>query len=81
MQTITLELKNKEDAEIILSIAKRLEGKVLKSENEIKTPKPKLKFAFSHLDRIAKKGNLKKTIPDPVAWQKEIRKDRKLPGR
>ena len=30
---------------------------------------------------LAKRGTLAKAIPDPVAWQKEIRKDRKLPGR
>lgn len=26
-------------------------------------------------------GGLKDVIPDPVAWQREIREDRKLPGR
>ena len=30
---------------------------------------------------IAKRGNLAKAIPDPVKWQKEMRKDRPLPGR
>ena len=30
---------------------------------------------------ISKSGNLKKSIPDPVKWQKQIRKDRKLVGR
>lgn len=32
------------------------------------------------LAQIAARGGIK-TIPDPLAWQREIRKDRPLPGR
>jgi hypothetical protein len=32
------------------------------------------------LERLAALGGIK-SIPDPVAWQREIRKDRPLPGR
>jgi len=32
------------------------------------------------LRKIAELGGIK-SIPDPVAWQREIRKDRPLPGR
>ena len=32
------------------------------------------------LREIAKRGGIR-SIPDPVAWQREIRKDRPLPGR
>ena len=32
------------------------------------------------LREIASRGGIR-SIPDPVAWQREIRKDRKLPGR
>lgn len=33
------------------------------------------------LERIAARGTLAALIPDPVAWQREIRKDRPLLGR
>ena len=32
------------------------------------------------LSEIASRGGIK-SIPDPVAWQREIREDRPLPGR
>ena len=32
------------------------------------------------LERIAARGGIK-SIPDPVAWQREMREDRPLPGR
>jgi len=36
--------------------------------------------AAEALRRLSKQGGFK-SIPDPVAWQKEIRKDRPLAGR
>ena len=33
------------------------------------------------LKELRKLGGLRHVIPDPVAWQREIRKDRPLPGR
>ena len=36
--------------------------------------------AMAALERIAEKGGIR-SIVDPVAWQREIRKDRPLPGR
>ena len=36
--------------------------------------------AMNALRRIALRGGIR-SIPDPVAWQREIRKDRPLPGR
>lgn len=32
------------------------------------------------LDKLAEMGGIK-SIPDPLAWQREIREDRPLPGR
>lgn len=37
--------------------------------------------AVEALKRIAVRGTLAALIPDPVAWQREIRKDRPLLGR
>ncbi len=36
--------------------------------------------AVAALQAIADRGGIK-SIPDPVKWQREIRKDRPLPGR
>ncbi len=42
--------------------------------------KPDSKRAVEALRKIAALGGIK-SIPDPVKWQREIRKDRPLPGR
>jgi len=46
-------------------------------------PPPKLvshnRDAVKFIEEIAARGGL--DIPDPVAWQREVRKDRPLPGR
>ena len=36
--------------------------------------------ALAALQRLAARGGIR-SIPDPVAWQREQRKDRPLPGR
>lgn len=41
---------------------------------------PNGKLAVEILKRIADRGGIP-SIPDPVSWQREIRKDRPLPGR
>jgi hypothetical protein len=41
---------------------------------------PNGKMAVAILRKIAERGGVK-SIPDPVKWQREIRKDRRLPGR
>ncbi|MEK7249055.1 MAG: hypothetical protein AAB209_01400 [Bacteroidota bacterium] len=38
------------------------------------------KAMFAALEKIARMGGVK-SIPDPVVWQRETRKDRPLPGR
>jgi hypothetical protein len=38
------------------------------------------RLAFAALQRIADRGGIP-SIPDPVAWQREIRQDRPLSGR
>ena len=46
-------------------------------------PAPKLvsnnRDAVKYLEEIAARGGI--DIPDPVAWQREVREDRPLPGR
>lgn len=78
MQTITIEVENSEDAKMILLLAKRLDCKYTTTQKSKKNAKEELSKLFKS---IAKRGSLSKTIPNPVQWQKEIRKDRGLIGR
>ena len=80
MQTITLEVQSAADAEVILLLAKRLHCRIL-PETLSQKKVPNSHEALKHLRKIAKRGTLAKAIPDPLKWQKEIRKDRPLPGR
>lgn len=79
MQTITIEIENPKHAEIILLLAETLQCKItaVKAEKK-KIDRPELAKLFKSL---ADNGSLAEIIPDPVAWQKEIRRDRPLPGR
>lgn len=45
-----------------------------------KWKKPDVEKMVEALEGLAALGGIK-SIPDPVAWQREIRKDRPLPGR
>lgn len=83
METLILEIPNPRDKEVLLLLAGRLNCKVILPDKNLPkgTGKKKSTKAFAHLDKIAKMGTIQKSIPDPVKWQKEIRKDRKLPGR
>ena len=47
---------------------------------ETKNSEPNGKQAMEILQKIADRGGIQ-SILDPVAWQREIRKDRPLPGR
>ncbi|HMV81082.1 MAG TPA: hypothetical protein PL048_05210 [Leptospiraceae bacterium] len=80
MQTITIEIENPKDAEMILHLAERLNLRVLESGNTL-GQMPNSRNALVHLRRLAEMGGLKNIIPDPVEWQKEIRRDRPLSGR
>jgi hypothetical protein len=41
----------------------------------------KIKTPLDAFKELRKLGGLSHIIPDPVAWQREIREDRPLPGR
>lgn len=45
------------------------------------TPEEAQLDAFDWLRKIAENGNITRQIPDPIAWQREIREDRVLYGR
>jgi hypothetical protein len=78
MDKIILESKNQKDSEIIIELASRLGLKVVKEPKKRKINTAK---ALGYLAIIAKRAKIAKQIKDPVKWQREIRKDRKLPYR
>lgn len=47
---------------------------------QTKTRQPGDRTVLNILENLAEDGGIK-GIPDPVAWQREIRRDRELPGR
>ena len=85
MSTITAVLEADADGTLHLPVPQNLRhGKVkvvatLESEPEI-TDRPTRDAALAALRQLQARGTFKK-ITDPVAWQREIRKDRPLPGR
>ena len=85
MNTITLNYSNKEDLELLLKLAERI-GIFPSDENESSTNEHKesnttfndlaenKKTAINNLTKIKAFSEIK----DPVEWQRELRKDRKL---
>ena len=85
MSTITAILEPDADGTLHLPVPQNLRcGKVkviatLESESAT-TGRPTQETALAALRQLREMGTFKK-ITDPVAWQREIRKDRPLPGR
>jgi hypothetical protein len=76
MRTIILEISNSEDAEMIIALAKRLNLRILKNSDDELLERSQR--ALKIMSQIAERGTISELIPDPVAWQKEIRKDKLL---
>jgi len=80
MATLTFQLNNKSDIQLVITLIKRLGGtidftdKMENFEEEVDNTE-----LFGILNKIVEKGGLSKSIKDPVEWQREIRKDRILP--
>ena len=85
MSTITAILEPDADGTVHLPVPQNLRcGKVkviatLESEPAT-SDRPTQETALAALRQLREMGTFKK-ITDPVAWQREIRKDRPLPGR
>jgi hypothetical protein len=74
----TIEIKNEEDVAFIKELLTKLHIEI-RDEN-VHNQKDQKK-AFEALEELARRNTYAKDIEDPVAWQREIRKDRKLPFR
>ena len=89
MSTITAVLEADADGTLHLPVPQNLRrGKVkvvatLETESELTPPgeRAKLGTPLEALKELRKLGGLRHVIPDPVAWQREQRKERPLPGR
>ena len=74
MTKLVLEIPNEQDLELILTFAKRLKANVIEIGNT------KKKSAVYWLEKLAKTEPFI-NIKDPVEWQRNNRKERKLPFR
>lgn len=89
MSTITAILEAEADGTLHLPVPQNLRyGKVkvvatLQAEQETAGPRAEAKpgTPLEALKELRKLGGLRHVIPDPVAWQREQRKERPLPGR
>lgn len=89
MSTITAILEAEADGTLHLPVPASLRrGKVkivatLESEQETAGQQAESPPAtpLAALKELRKLGGLRQAIPDPVAWQREQRKERPLPGR
>lgn len=83
MRTITFTANNEQDYELVLKLAQRLGLKYREETLAAPAPEPAplMEAERQHHLRILAQGGSGKSIPDPVAWQREIRADRPLPGR
>lgn len=72
MNTVTLRVENKDDYSLLIQLIKRLKIKVL-DENQNTSKQEKQKHYA-----IISKGGDGQSIENPVKWQQETRKDRKI---
>lgn len=74
----TVEWENEVPAELVDDGEIKVEMTVISKRGNL--PRSDGKRMAEALAQIAARGGVR-SIPDPVAWQREIRKDRPLPGR
>jgi hypothetical protein len=80
MTRITIEVHNEEDKRLILELVNRRGLASVEEETEKAAPEANGQKIASLMQDLAENTTLSK-IKDPVAWQREIRQDRKLPFR
>ena len=75
MQTITFAVADEEQYNQLLSLAHKMSISTINEQRVLTEAERQYHLA------IIVKGGSGKSIPDPVAWQREVRQDRPLPGR
>jgi len=64
----------------VLDFVQFLKAKAIAS-NLVETRKSSMADIAGLMEEIARRGTVFRNIDDPVSWQREVRKDRSLPGR
>jgi hypothetical protein len=78
MMRLVIDLKNEEDMCFVKELLERLHIDVRINESEAGSD---TQAAVDALERIARRGEMGKNIPDPSAWQQDLQNDRTLPFR
>ena len=87
MSTITAILEADADGTLHLPLPPELRGGKVKVEATVEAVDEEEKASAEQgtvldaMRELRALGGLKEVIPDPVAWQREMRQDRPLPGR
>lgn len=76
MKTLTLYSDNEENLRLLKEVAEKMGVQV----QQEKTQTSRKESVAEVLRDWHQQGGLQTSIPDPVAWQREQREDRKLPG-
>ena len=74
MTKLVLEIPNQQDVELLLNFAKRLKANIVQIENS------ENQSAVHWLEKLANIDAFN-DIEDPIEWQRNNRKERKLPFR
>jgi hypothetical protein len=78
---IVIEIGNDKDAGLLISLVKRLKGRILEESRSLFTVnKSSVTNPIIYLENISKRGGID-LKEDPSEWQRNIRKDRHLLGR
>ena len=78
---LVIEIENERDANLLITLVKRLKGKILEEKKNLFRSKKKTEVnAVASLENISKRGGIV-SIDDPSEWQRNERADHKLPGR
>ena len=89
MSTITAILEPDADGTVHLALPAELRGRKVRvmatleaaTETAVEVSGAKSGTPLDALKELRKLGGLRHAIPDPVAWQREQRRERLLPGR
>lgn len=79
MKHLTVYYSDDEDIAPVQALATKM-GLIIEGSSEQKQSDSGEAVA-QILEELAEQDTITKSIPDPVAWQREVRQDRKLPYR
>ena len=82
MHTLTVTVANEQNYQLLLLLTQRLGLTLHETQPAATNPATDVsRLSREELLAIIAKGGSGKSVPDPVAWQREVRQDRPLPFR